>query len=102
MIDALGEVICFVTVSVSFIYATLLGLFCGEKFYYKRKHRIDSKILRGSYPLCLVLFCFGFVIIYSHIFKNHVTIFIATLASSLVLTQVVIFCSVTRSKIRDM
>jgi ABC-type dipeptide/oligopeptide/nickel transport system permease subunit len=101
MIEALGEIVCFVTVSVSFIYGTLLGLFSGEKFYYKRKHRVDSRILRGSYPLCLAIFCFGFVIIYSHFFKDHVTVFIAALASALVLSQIVVFCSVTRSSNRE-
>ena len=102
MIDALAEIVCFVTVSVSFVYGTLLGLFSGEKFYYKRKHKIDSQILRGSYPLCLAMFCFGFVIIYSRFFKDHVTIFIAALASALVLSQIVVFHSVTRSNNREM
>ena len=45
MIEVLGEIVCFATATVSFVYGTLLGLFSGEKFYYKRKHRIDSKIL---------------------------------------------------------
>ncbi len=102
MIEILGEIVCFVTVSVSFVYGTLLGLFSGEKFYYKRKHKIDSQILRGSYPLCLAIFCFGFVIIYSHFFKDNVTILIAALASALVLAQIVVFYSVTRSNNREM
>jgi ABC-type dipeptide/oligopeptide/nickel transport system permease subunit len=102
MIEVLGEIVCFVTVSVSFVYGTLLGLFSGEKFYYKRKHKIDSQILRGSYPLCLAIFCFGFVIIYSHFFKDNVTILIAALASALVLAQIVVFYSVTRSNNREM
>ena len=46
MIEVLGEIVCFATASVSFVYGTLLGLFSGEKFYYKRNHRIDSKILK--------------------------------------------------------
>jgi ABC-type dipeptide/oligopeptide/nickel transport system permease subunit len=102
MIEVLGEIVCFVTVSVSFVYGTLLGLFSGEKFYYKRKHKIDSQILRGSYPLCLAIFCFGFVIIYSHFFKDNVTILIVALASSLFLAQIVVFYSVTRSNNREM
>jgi ABC-type dipeptide/oligopeptide/nickel transport system permease subunit len=102
MIEVLGKVVCFVTVSVSFIYGTLLGLFSGEKFYYKRKYKIDSQILRGSYPLCLAMFCFGFVILYSHFFEDHVTIFIAAFASALVLSQIVVFHSVTRSRNREM
>jgi len=101
MIDALAEIVCFVTVTVSFIYGTLLGLFSGEKFYYKRKYRVDSRILRASYPLCLAIFCFGFVIIYRHFLKDHVTILTAALASALVLSQIVVFCSVTRSSNRE-
>ena len=100
MIEALTEIVCFVTVSVSFIYGTLLGLFSGEKFYYKRKYRVDSQLLRTSYPLCLAMFCFGFVIIYSHFFKDKETIFITALASALVLAQIVVFYSVTRSNNR--
>lgn len=98
--EALGEIICFVTVTVSFIYGTLLGLFSGEKFYYKRRYRVDSRILRASYPLCLLMFTFGFVILYSHIFNDHVTILSAALASALVVAQMVVFYSVTRSNYR--
>ena len=101
MIEVLGEIVCTVTVSVCFVYGTLLGLFSGEKFYYKRKYKIDSKILRGSYPLCLAIFCFGFVIIYSHFFTDRVMIFIAALASALVLSQMIVFHSVTRSNNRE-
>jgi len=101
MIDVLGEIVCFVTASVSFIYGTLLGLFSGEKFYYKRKHKVDSRILRASYPLCLVMFCLGFTIIYRHYFEDHLTIFIAAFASALVLAQMVVFYSVTRSNNRE-
>ena len=100
MIEGLGEIVCFVTVSVSFIYGTLLGIFSGEKLYYKRKHKIDSQILRWSYPLCITVFCFGFVIIYIHFFKNHVTTFIASLSSALVAAQIVVFYSVTKTKTR--
>jgi ABC-type dipeptide/oligopeptide/nickel transport system permease subunit len=101
MIEALGEIVCFVTASVCFIYGTLLGLFSGEKFYYKRKYKVDSRILRTSYPLCLAIFCFGFMITYIHFFKDHITILIAALASALVLSQIVVFYSVTRSQNRE-
>ena len=101
MIEVLGEIVCFATASVSFVYGTLLGLFSGEKFYYKRKHRIDSQILRGSYPLCLAIFSFGFVIIYSHFFKENITILAAAFASALVLSQAVVFYSVNRSNNRE-
>lgn len=99
--EALGKIVCFVTVTISFIYGTLLGLFSGKKFYYKRKYRVDSRILRASYPLCLLMFCFGFVIIYSYFFVDRLTLFIAAFASALVLAQMVVFYSVTRSSNRE-
>ena len=100
MVDALGEIVCFVTASVSFVYGTLLGLFSGEKFYYKRKHGIDKRILRGSYPLCLAMYTFGFVITYRHFFNENITLVIAAFSSALVLAQFVVFYSVTRANNR--
>ena len=101
MIEVLGEIVCFATASVSFVYGTLLGLFSGERVYYKRKHRMDSKILKGSYPLCFALFSFGFVIINRYFFKENITILLAAFGSALVLSQAVIFYSGTRSNNRE-
>jgi hypothetical protein len=90
MFEALRGMACFVTVSVSLIYGTRIAWFCGKKCNFKEDPEKRKQTLFESIPSAILVYFFGFVIIFSLNIDGFVTILVCSLTSAILLSSTVV------------
>ena len=90
MFEALSEIFCFVTASVSLIYGTRIAWVCGKKCNFKVEPADKKLILSESIPSATAIYFFGFAIVFSYLINGFVTIFILSITSAILLAHMVV------------
>ena len=98
MFEALRGITCFVTVSVSLLYGTRIAWVCGKKCNFNEEPENKKRALSGSLPAAALVYCFGFLIIFSMFLNGFVTIVVCSLTSAILLSSMVVSMSMPELK----
>ena len=90
--------ICFVTVTVSFLYGTRIAWGCGKFCIFKEEPELKKKALREKLPVATGLYLFGFLIVFSHLLDGFVTIYTYSITSAILLSHFVVSMSIPEFK----
>lgn len=90
MFDALKDVICFVTASVSFLYGTRIAWFCGKKCQFSEKPEVCYHSLLCSIPAATLVYFFGFLVAFSYLSNSFLARVIFSLTSAVLLSNMVV------------
>jgi hypothetical protein len=96
--DMLIGLICFVTITVSFLYGTRIAWGCGKFCIFKEEPEVKKKTLREKLPVATGLYLFGFLIVFSYLLDGFVTIYICSLTSAILLSHLVVSMSIPELK----
>ncbi len=96
--DILTGLICFVSVTVSFLYATRICWGCGKDCTSQERPEIKKQALRGALPTATALYLFGFVILFQYLFDGFLTIYVFSLTSSILASHFVVSMSMPELK----
>ena len=86
MYDMLAGLICFVTMSVSLIFGTRITWHYGKKCQFWETVEDRKHILRGIFPVAVLIYSLGFISLFSLLFEGFGTILLYAFISAVVLT----------------
>jgi len=89
MYEMLAGLICFVTMSVSLIFGTRITWHYGRKCQFRELAGDRKQILRGIFPVAVLIYSLGFISLFSLIFDGFGTILLYAFTSAVVLTAMV-------------
>lgn len=90
MIDIFSQMFCFVTASVSFLYATRICWMCGRSCSFVISPSERRDILKAKMPAGFAIYAFGFFILFSCRFDGGILITTLSLTSALILSHFVV------------
>ena len=90
MVDLLGGMFCFVTISASLIYGTRIAWVCGKKCNFKEAPENKIHSISQCIPAAALVYLFGFLIFFSCLTDGILKIIILALTSSILLTVFVV------------
>jgi hypothetical protein len=90
MFEALKGIASFVTVVVSFLYATRIAWVCGRKCNFKVRPEDRMHALYESIPAAVLIYLFGFLVIFSLCIDGVLSIVVSSLTSSILLAGFVV------------
>ena len=90
MFEALKGIACFVTAVVSFLYGTRIAWVCGRKCNFNVRTEDRLHTLYESVPASVLIYFFGFLIIFSLCIDGIVSIVVLSLTSSILLAGFVV------------
>jgi len=100
MFEAMSGIFCFVTITVSFAYGTRVAWVCGQKCQFKEKPETRKKLVLESLPTAVVIYFFGFVIVFSLVLDGFLTVSVFSLVSAIVLANLVLSMAMPELKRR--
>jgi hypothetical protein len=88
MIEAMKDIVCFVTTFVCFLYGTRIAWGSGKKCQFNQKPEARFESLLRSIPSASLIYFFGFLIVFSYVFNSFMakTVFSVTSAVLLAIT----------------
>lgn len=89
MIAALTHMICFVTISVSFICGTVICVKGGKRCTFDQPPEVRKQKIQRSLPVAMAIYSFGFMVLLNHFFETYWKFTVFALTSALVLTAFV-------------
>jgi uncharacterized protein (DUF983 family) len=98
MFDALSGMACFVTATVSFLYGTRIAWLCGKRCNFNEECEYKKQTLRGNLPAAIVVYFFGFLVVFSVMTNGLVTVVISALTSAILLSSFVVSMSMPSLK----
>lgn len=98
MFEAMKDIACFVTVTVSFLYGTRISWSCGKKCSFKEIPENKKQTLQGSLPAAIAVYLFGFLIVFSVFSNGFVTVVVSSLMSAILLSCFVISMAMPQLK----
>ena len=90
MFDVVSEMFCFVTATVSFLYGTRILWACGKKCNFVVAPAEKKQSLRATIPGGVVVYSFGFLIVFTEVLSGTLTIVMTSLISALLLSHFVV------------
>lgn len=90
MFEAFKGIACFVTATVSFIYATRIAWVCGRKCQFREEPAYRTQMLLQCIPGAMIVYFFGFLIVFSYFVDGYLSRVISALTSALILSNVVV------------
>ena len=90
MFEAMCGIACFVTVTVSLLYGTRISWRCGKKCAFKEKPEIKRQALYESVPAAMLVYFFGFVVLFSYFMNGFIVVLVASITSALILATLVV------------
>jgi hypothetical protein len=90
MIDALLDIVGFVTGAVSFIYGTRVAWLCGRKCLFSESLENKIGMLVRNIPAATAIYLLGFLVLYGPLLENYLTWLVAAITSSIVLATVIV------------
>lgn len=100
MFEALRGITCFVTVSVSLLYGTRIAWICGKRCSFKEKPANRKQAIFESVPAAVIVYSFGFLIIFSVCINGFLTILVSSLTSAILLSGFVVSMAMPELKRR--
>ena len=102
MIEILNGLICFVTITVSFLYGTRVAWGCGKKCVFKESTEKRKRLLSESVPTATALYFFGFQVGFNYYFDGLVAILIYSLTSAILFSHLVVSIAMPELKRRPL
>jgi len=90
MFDLVSEMFCFVTATVSFLYGTRILWVCGKKCNFVVAPAEKKQSLKATIPGGVVVYSFGFLIVFTEVLSGTLTIVMTSLISALLLSHFVV------------
>ena len=90
MFDLVSEMFCFVTATVSFLYGTRILWVCGKRCNFVVAPAEKKQSLKATIPGGVVVYSFGFLIIFTEVLSGTLTIVMTSLISALLLSHFVV------------
>ena len=90
MFEMVSEMFCFVTATVSFLYGTRILWACGKKCNFVVAPAEKKQSLKATIPGGVVVYSFGFLIVFTEVLSGTLTIVMTSLVSALLLSHFVI------------
>ncbi|MDH3544694.1 MAG: hypothetical protein OEM65_06175 [Desulfuromonadales bacterium] len=90
MFDLVSEMFCFVTATVSFLYGTRILWVCGKRCNFVVAPAEKKQSLKATIPGGVVVYSFGFLIIFTEVLSGTLTIVMTSLVSALLLSHFVV------------
>ena len=90
MFEAMKGLFCFVTAAVSFIYGTRVAWVCGKKCQFREKAETRRELLLESLPAAVIIYFFGFEIVFSLVLDGFVSVTVFALTSAIILANIVV------------
>ena len=85
MLEGLIHIFCFVTITVSFIYGTVICLICGRKCTFDQPPEKRKQSLKFSLPAAVALYSCGFMVFFNHFFGTYWKFTVVALMSAILL-----------------
>lgn len=90
MFEIASKLFCFVTTTVSFIYATRICWVCGKKCTFNLDPIERKDLLKASIPAGFAIYSFGFFVVFSCALDGRLTISVMALTSALIVSHFVV------------
>ena len=90
MFDLVSEMFCFVTATVSFLYGTRILWVCGKRCNFVVAPAEKKQSLKATIPGGVVVYSFGFLIVFTEVLSGTLTIVMTSLISALLLSHFVV------------
>lgn len=90
MFEAFQGIGAFVTAVVSFLYGSRIAWVCGRKCNFRVKPEDRMHTLYESLPAAVMVYFFGFLVIFSYFIDGFLTIAISSLTSAILLSAFVV------------
>ena len=90
MFEMVSKMFCFVTATVSFLYATRICWVCGKKCTFDIDPEEKKMLLKANMPPGLAIYSFGFFIIFTCAIDGPIKITAMAITSALVVTHFVV------------
>ena len=90
MFDLVSEMFCFVTATVSFLYGTRILWVCGKRCNFVVAPAEKKQSLKATIPGGVVVYSFGFLIVFTELLSGTLTIVMTSLVSALLLSHFVV------------
>ena len=90
MFDMITGMFCFVTATVSFLYGTRILWVCGKRCNFVVAPAEKKQSLKATIPGGVVVYSFGFLIIFTEVLSGTLTIVMTSLVSALLLSHFVV------------
>ena len=90
MYEAMSGIACFVTVTVSLLYGTRISWLCGKKCAFREKPEIKRQTLNESVPAAMVVYFFGFVVLFNCLMDGFMVVLVSSITSAMILATLVV------------
>ena len=90
MFDLVSEMFCFVTATVSFLYGTRILWVCGKKCNFVVAPAEKKQSLKATIPRGVVVYSFGFIVVFSAVLNGVLTVVITSLITALLISHFVV------------
>ena len=90
MFAMVSKLFCFVTISVSFLYATRICWVCGKMCTFNIAPSERKNLLKVNIPAGFAFYAFGFFVIFNWAMDGALTISVMALTSALIVSHFVV------------
>ena len=90
MIDMIGKLFCLVTITFCVLYATRICWVCGKKCTFDTDPVEKKNLLKATMPPAVVIYSFGFFIIFTCMIDGPMTITSMAITSALLISHFVV------------
>jgi len=90
MFDMVSGMFCFVTATVSFLYGTRICWVCGKRCSFVVAPAEKKQSLKATIPRGVVVYSFGFIVVFSAVLNGVLTVVITSLITALLISHFVV------------
>lgn len=98
MFDMMSNLLCLVTVTISFLYGTRVCWGCGHDCSFAIDPADKKQIIKSQLPAGFALYLFGFFVLFSNLFDGAVTVSVLSFTTALVVAHFVVSMSMPALK----